>query len=476
MTLLYNKRTGRTATYVIAASDAPYPVKAQADEVLPATGAQTLINASLAAYRNVFISGGTASNVYISAPILLPDTNDFSLTSNHVWIRLSDNANCVMIQKTTPDSTNYRGNLVGLNITGNKANNPTGSYGIDATGFEHLNIGDCYISSTKGTGVYGLTDVTHTANGLYLDNVQISNTDAYGLKTQGCAAVVLNTIWIGLCASGGWLAEGGYELYGDNVSCDQDLGHEIFFSSVQRASISNIWVSPSAQFKAGIYLYACRDVQMNGGNFIGNSQNTYGVYFYSVDGEDGCTVSNFTFAPATGITFVYGVRQETAGTAITNCKVTNCVFKSILQDALTGAVRQVEVIGNQGYIAKGEIRTISGTISTLTENAFNSIDNPFGQSVAVTKLDIYVSTAATATSPNIDCGIGSSTTTDYATMFEDLPGETIGFYSSTIATPGTQTVPILWASGSGNRYLNMSIKDAAATGMIASYVVTVMGV
>ncbi len=106
---------------------------------------------------------------------------------------------------------------------------------------------------------------------------------------------------------------------------------------------------------------------------------------------------------------------------------------------------------------------------------FNSLDNPFGQPVRVLNLDIYVSTQATATSPNIDCGIGSSATTDYTTLFDDLPGETVGFYRSTIATPGTQTVPQLWASGSGNRYLNLSIKDAAATGMVADYTVTVMG-
>jgi parallel beta-helix repeat protein len=135
-----------------------------------------------------------------------------------------------------------------------------------------------------------------------------------------------------------------------------------------------------------------------------------------------------------------------------------------------------KVINNEGYIAPGEIRTYSGTITTLTENAFNALDNPFRQAVRVLSLDIYVSTAATATSPNIDCGIGSSATTDYTTLFDDLPGETIGFYKSTIATPGTQTVPQLWASGSGDRYITMSIKGAAATGMVASYTVTVMGI
>jgi hypothetical protein len=134
------------------------------------------------------------------------------------------------------------------------------------------------------------------------------------------------------------------------------------------------------------------------------------------------------------------------------------------------------ILYKSGRILPGEIRTITGSIATLTQDSFNSLDNPFGQSVSLLSLDVYVSTGATATAPNIDCGIGSGATTDYTTLFDDLPGETIGFYRSTIATPGAQTVPQLWQSGAGNRYLNMSIKDAAATGMVATYVATVMGI
>jgi len=128
-----------------------------------------------------------------------------------------------------------------------------------------------------------------------------------------------------------------------------------------------------------------------------------------------------------------------------------------------------------GFVHRGERRTYVGSIATLTQDAFNSLDNPFGQNVAILSLDIYVSAGATATTPNIDCGVGSSATTDYTNLFDDLPGETIGLYNSKIATPGTQTQPVLWQTGAGNRYLNMSIKDAAATGMVATYVVTVMG-
>jgi hypothetical protein len=150
---------------------------------------------------------------------------------------------------------------------------------------------------------------------------------------------------------------------------------------------------------------------------------------------------------------------------------TECVLDNTL------AAYKALITGNQGYIARGEVRSLSGTISDLTQNYHNSVDNPFGQDVLVLDETIYVTTGATATSPNIDCGIGSSATTDYVTLFDDLPGETPGVYHSVhTATFGKQTTPILWQTGTGNRYLNHSIKDAAATGMVATYTIRVMGV
>ncbi len=131
---------------------------------------------------------------------------------------------------------------------------------------------------------------------------------------------------------------------------------------------------------------------------------------------------------------------------------------------------------NNGFVSLGEPRYLAGRFVALTENSIISIDNPYGRDMLVLSVDIQVSTGATATTPDIDAGIGSSPTADYATLFDDLPGESVGLYNSKIATPGTQTVPQLWKYGSGNRYLNMSIKGAAATGMAAAYVITAIGI
>jgi len=237
-----------------------------------------------------------------------------------------------------------------------------------------------------------------------------------------------------------------------------------------------------------------RNNDQHGFSLLGASRNIFDGCIINDNGQDltntysGISLASSTFAGS--VNNIVADCQICSTSLVANKHKYNILESDVAQNfnqyhnnGLSGAVTaQASVLGpnsaakmNMGYISRGEIRTYSGSIATLTQDAFNSLDNPFGQAVALLALDVYVSTAATATSPNIDCGIGSSATTDYTTLFDDLPGETIGFYNSAIATPGIQTVPQLWASGSGNRYLNMSIKGAAATGMVATYVATVMG-
>jgi hypothetical protein len=207
-------------------------------------------------------------------------------------------------------------------------------------------------------------------------------------------------------------------------------------------------------------------------NNIFETYNGDPVIYFVGDGAIGCEARGNYVRREIGNSWQL-IRDESLGGNLIESNILSCGVSLATPGMIYAPLSTVR--NNVGYVARGEIRTVSGSIATLTENAYNSVDNPFGQAVRLIALDIYVSTAATSTSPNIDCGIGSGATTDYTNLFDDLPGETIGLYNSKIATPGAQTQPILWESGAGNRYLNMSIKDAAATGMVATYVATVMG-
>ncbi len=332
---------------------------------------------------------------------------------------------------------------------------------------------------------------TYNVGGVdYMDTV-------YDVSIHACHAELNKYAGMRICGANGYAHNISFygntfysnSMHGNGVEADIELyqsSHATLIGNVHRRSGArairaysftdavigdNVISFPNRE---GVSVMYGHDIKIHDNRVYGAGQlsnATYDAYSVEQNASDIYLVGNSSVLPSVGNLTRYGCSVTSNGAGI---RLENNDFAGS-----TGVLYftniTIECNGNVGYIAPGEIRTLSGSISTLTENAFNSLDNPFGQAVRLLSLDIYVSAGATATSPNIDCGIGSSATTDYTTLFDDLPGETIGFYRSTIATPGTQTVPQLWESGSGNRYLNMSIKDAAATGMVATYVATVMG-
>lgn len=293
------------------------------------------------------------------------------------------------------------------------------------------------------------------------DGYETGNNDFYGFQAQ--------TIHGGFYTA--TASDNGMVFYSPKIQSIYNAGYGIKFDT-NISPISVVIVNPTFETWDNtsncIYSKALNTTIL-GGSFAGSTSGSAIVFTYGANPNIKASVTGSSFTGTMTRAISTGVKTNLSSNFFANT-LTDDVY---INDA------NGYIIGDRwdcGWISAGQIYTYTGTIGTLTQNAYNSIDNPFGQSVRVLSLDIYVSTNATATTPNIDCGIGSSATTDYTNLFNDLPGETIGFYNSVnTATTGNQTSPILWQSGSGNRYLNMSIKDAAATGMVATYVITIMG-
>ena len=136
------------------------------------------------------------------------------------------------------------------------------------------------------------------------------------------------------------------------------------------------------------------------------------------------------------------------------------------------------ILDNDGYIAPGEIRTYSGTITGGAKDNVTSIDNPFGQAVRVLDINLEI-TNQSAAGGLLCAGVGPSASADYETMLASLPtdvGTAYPYFFNSIrtATYGKQSNPVNWATGSGNRYLNF-YSHAATTGLTATYTITVMG-
>ncbi|MFA5377842.1 MAG: hypothetical protein WC455_18975, partial [Dehalococcoidia bacterium] len=474
----------RSATYVIAASNSSNAEKAGADVVCDGTQDDVEIQAGLDAVGGYTYGGKVlllAGLYNITNTLSLPNTSYVTLEGmgpSSTTIYLANSSNCAMIAKATPGTTKYRQRIALIGLDGNSANNATGTYGIDATGIEGGIFENIRISDTKGTGFYEAS-----ASGGKLYNVRSTGCGGYGYYLYGGAGWLLNNVETYGCVGGIYFRE-AYECYASNLHLDQDTAtHELYIGGSQRIHITNLFAAPMEDYMAGIFFADSQDCSVVGGSVYppdSAEDSVVGAYFYASNGNttSGCSVSNVAFDGGQ-VAYMRGTRETIAGTGtITNSIVSNCQFRDLYEERhSTSNYFGVTYLNNQGYIGRGEIRTYTGSISTLTENAYNSVDNPYGQNVLVLDETIYISTKATSGAPRLDCGIGSSATTDYTTVFDDITCETVGpYHSVNTATIGQQTSPILWQTGTGNRYFNHSIKAAAATGLVATYTIRVMGV
>jgi parallel beta-helix repeat protein len=529
-----NAPTGRTATYVIAASDAPANVKAQADYVCDGTADEVEINAAInalpAGQAAPVIAGGgriylTEGIFHISSPIWITRMcvelsgagQGWSASGfNDVWswgtTKITTDANAIdgiWIGDNT--ASGYRGiKITNLTVSGSGYTNgrfaigtPTISLGkvdspiISDVSFMHFQTGISMCSDTAYIDRCQLLALTDGINfhtsfgggfGFPLNSVdQCMMGDISGIGVQGASRVV---------NCGFWGADSAHQMTIGAFDCELVVG--CHFGGGDGAepikgtkNCRNVTGNVFDNCITGIEYLGSSAPSAVSGNVVKDS-HTLGIELYTSTGitVTGNSISGTVSYQGIGCSQLLNTLIEgnhfISNTSYPVYLGTNCISVTITGNTFEsnggnngvgtdGTDTFTRISNNTGWIASGEIRTVSGSISTLTQNAYNSLDNPFGQSVAMLRLDIYVSTKATTGSPNLDSGIGSSATTDYTTLFDDLPCETVGFYTSTVTTPGAQTVPQLWESGSGNRYLNMSIKDAAATGMVATYTVTVMG-
>jgi hypothetical protein len=448
--------TGRTATYVIAASDSSATAQAQADTTITAgVNIATAVNAAIAALASY--GGGkihfcaTPTQYTVSTPILYTDNIIFEGEGwNSSVLKLADGANCNMFERTGELTTeNFFNQWRDLCLHGNDANNTSGS-GIFSGAYIHdVVVENCFILNFKDYGIYmdRCWNINITKNIL-----EFCGTAAYLANTGQDLRIVNNKFLYNV--------QGIYN-YGSDILIE---GNWFYHLNTQERTydINN-------SYGANIRIIA--------NDFFGEGASNYNsiILIKNTSGPLIITSNNFNGRNKAAYAILNECSAWTLPNVITNNSIINFRVKPYLFDK--AGYRSLDLIANNiGWIAPGEIRTHTFNIlaADLDQNDITSIDNPFGQDVRLLSLDFASSVASSAGA--IIAGLNSSVV-DSTNLFSDLPCNTAApaFYRSTIAYVGSQTLPKVWKSGSGNRYLNVSIKYSAATGLVCTLTATVMG-
>jgi len=532
-----NASVARTATYVVAASDAPAHVIAQADYVCSGADDNVEIQAAIDAvgsWGKVQLTEGT---YYIAAQINLnqasmwlcgsgvgvtslfmpngTNTNMLYITANEVI--LSDLSGDMNGTNQTAGVTVYLRGPTGVVVRNVEANN--GFYNCvyvrDSTGVIIDNLiattdkANCHLiqmnnstwttiinpqldgglaqgvyvhTSSHNTAIYGgvIKNLTGAASkGVYVDTTSdyvsvigtafynmynaVAHTGNYGL-VNNCEANTIGTgnafdISVGAqskitnctamtVTSAGLCAEGDGQLVTGNTVIDAGIGGG--FLNIDNSIISNnVIINSNGGAPYGIYLYGTATYNLVTGNrcYTDNATQTYGI-------------------------------RESAGTA--NTIIGNDVRGNItagIYSAGTGTV----VANNNGYIAPGEIRTISVAITAGVQNTVTSIQNTFGGDVLIIEAYVMISAAASATNPTYDMGTdddGAGAPSVANNLFDAIP-DTAAYYRALSNglggdASGVLIQPILWQAV-GNDWVNFIIVDAAGADTAGVIYITVIG-
>lgn len=542
-----NAPTGRTATYVVAAGDAPTIWKAQADYTMATTGTDItpIVNAAITAGNKTieltegtftciprinFVSGVTVKGQGVSTLINMGNGSGGTAYSAFYGNGASD----IRLSGMKFDLGGYQYStafnfLNGIGITidnliivnGLTSSAYSGSSVLSST---NITVRDSTFDSVKAAiGISACTNIE-------LSGLTISNTTDGAIIAGGNTGLTIKDNKIFSCTKGIDIGNSTKVVIDSNelttltdvslycessaLSTDIVITNNIFtgttnsYNTIEfnhtgagtyaRVTISNNQIKyaqygiagyfPITQFSIsnnnlencsrGIVMVAATDgvISANTLKDCGQAGNAPAIHV------GGCSYIDIVSNVIDGTTGSAKAIADESGSPASHMRAVNNIILNIAASPNKiywfGTV-DCQILNTLGYVSKGEIRTIWGTLAGVTPAGIMlAVDNPFGQAVRVLSVDVEVTTQGAA-SGSMCVGIGSDATTDYATMFSVLPsdpGTTYPyFYNSTkTATYGVQTDAINWATGSGNRYLNFYAHVANAA-FVAIYTVTVMG-
>jgi hypothetical protein len=271
-------KTGRTATYVIAASNAPAHVKAQADYPCDGTADDVQIQAAIDDLAT--ISGGSEGICQLSEGMFYL-TQGLNIAGS-VWLRGSGRGATFLEQVAGSNlpslirrdaSVDYHIHLSDFTLDGKKATNPTAGYGIDVTRMNSGLLEDIRVVDCKDYCIFGETSGGAEADGIRLLLVSASGSDAGGIQIKNAAGWHLTDVASNGNATYSFYFNGGGEHFLTALEADGiGDGTAYVFSTCARIRGANMWAASTGGGSA--FLFAGTNLDMDFSGVTGDALAT----------------------------------------------------------------------------------------------------------------------------------------------------------------------------------------------------------
>lgn len=496
--------TGRSVTYMVAASNAPDYIKEQADYVCDGTADNIEIQAAIDAcptptvvYTNMIEGGSTillsmgTFNIAASIVINQPAIHLLGMGTAATTLKAVTNLNDTIIELDSSSYANglYHTHLKDFTVDGDKTNQSASGTAINFSG----------------------------ARASSFENIQILHCKDYGFyadaAVKACDWVVFKNCYVVSCSKGSFYSTGA--------------NNQLWFNNCYSLLVSDSYYAWTFSSSSGVFINECTydggSTGQGGGISITHSNNVHinDTYFYGVGGGqvaiaiintsttmDTISISNCLFNAEenpTATLYIYG-------TAISNVSAKDNIVKGgyshfIYMDSWTTGRTFSEFIikdnildntnyyynsgditlansvfeDNAHYIAQGETRTAAGVLSAGSTNAIAfAWHNPEAQDILIKKVVIYITTIGGTAGSLLDVGIAdnASGTNRGTEFFNDIDLNTSAIVDSTIATGGgTQTVWVFCqdTASATDGWIVGQILAANATNLVGSYYIEYIG-
>jgi len=464
----------RTATLVVAASNASALAKAEADYVCDGVADNVQIQAAIdalpASGGKVLLSEGTFT---IAAAISI---------ANRLILQGQGRDNTKIIQVAAAGGVNLiingSGTTLGqvqirsLTLDGNKTNCTVGK-GIDGSGFQGFTLTDIRIQNTVEEGLYGAGAVPQSKN-WFLYDVVIAASGTVGTPKD-------NFYWAngaGLAAFGFYsltATKSGVQLASCNevtlVNCwiDQCTLYGISLDTVGQTSVADCYIAANGD--NGIYLSGtCTNMRVHDNL---SYMNTAAGLYVSGTVNDGLIHHNQLKDNsgwgwrAPGVTFARTLIDH-------NVAQNNTSGNWSTTELGTGGTYR----DNDVLIGPGEIRVASGALIAGLANAYAfNWQNPHASKILIKRVMIYLGTAGGTGTSVLDVGKAASTATHDDTLIDGLDLNTTGVFDN-INDAGTngKSRQLVDENGGTNDWVTGQILVANASNLVGRYEIEYVGV